>query len=85
MQHRTDLFVLCAYKLKLQHVLQLSPVYEKKLLRFIAQTFTYALLVSKVTLKRSHQTNRYSSRLFNHVFRCKYYYTASMSSTFFVY
>lgn len=29
MQYKPDLFVLCAYKLKLQHVLQLSPVYEK--------------------------------------------------------
>jgi len=36
---------------------------RKKLLRFIAQTFSYTLLVSKVTLKRSHQSNRYYSRL----------------------
>jgi hypothetical protein len=43
MQYKPDLFVLCVYKLKLQHVLQLPPVL-KKLIRFIAQTFSYTLL-----------------------------------------
>jgi hypothetical protein len=47
-QYKPDLFVLCAYKLKLQHILQLSPVYEKTAKIYCADLLSY------ITCVKSH-------------------------------
>ena len=45
MQYKPDLFVLCEYKLKLQHVLQLPPVYEKSAKIYCADLLLYITCV----------------------------------------
>ena len=64
MQYKTYLFVLCAYKLKLQHVLQLPPVYEKTAKIYCANLLLYITYVESCIKRLSlKQQILFSTRL----------------------